>query len=329
MGVRRFIPDFIACTASWNYWNNGDQNQTPPTTPPSGISVVERMKQDVDYWISCGVDAISLSVSIYKDSTGSYIPKQDLNRLYEMVQYCQTVGMAINNIKIHTNASDFYESVAANVNNSTVLNNILNQYNAIVLTVCQKFQGKAPNIIVINEIEQIFCTNTTLHTFVQHNLNVAKSYGFKAGICTKNTFEWDWVTDEIKANCNFYAFNFYPFLSGKRANARLQDGFIGYYKQRVETFVTNMKAKYPGREFYLSETGCVDYWIALRKTWQWDFGADNVSANGEAQKVMFYGIFTALNYSGLDGVCIWFNFNIPRHHNLLEYYLKGDDYIEY
>lgn len=331
MGTRRFTVPFIPCTSTWNYWNN------PPTTPNEGDpefanyieSYKHNMINDIDVWSSMGADGISLSINIYKpDGSTTYVVKESLTVLLEMVNYSISIGLPVKNIKIHTNTSDFYESVA--VATGTELTALLSNYESICIQVATTFKGKCSEILLYNEIPTLFQTNTTIINHIVTVCNRVKNeLGYKRGISTLSSAELLTLTSTITSVCDFLGFSFYPFVTSLEENAKPRHGYMAFRKAKIVENVEALKIKFPTKSIYLTETGVIDYYIALFKTWQWAWGDKNINVQGEAQKIMYFGIFSVLNGSKLDGVFIWFETTMYRRNNLIEYYLKGDDYYEF
>jgi hypothetical protein len=282
------------------------------------VNTLAQCKTEIDGYANVGIDEFALNVFINASGLDSndWHVVNNISQDIQVIQYAVSKGIPCSTIRIFVNVTNI-------VWPSSFDQTFVNNYNAVFNTIVQGYKGQAPYMTVINEAATIY-SNSTYTSFVTNLITTAKSNGFKAGVTFAGAYETYSCIPDILIASDMICANVYPIISDKGSNTTLQDSVNAWNADPVMNWIDDFSTMYPTKELWVSETGIMDYWEALRKPTAWDWGTQGYSeVGGVPVKTYFYGMFETLKTKNLKKVLGLYGINYPEMTKLCDYYLRG------
>ena len=239
------------------------------------------------------------------------------------------------------------------------INEFKRQYKNMVIELCERYKNDIEYMSCFNENQHYWdreivpktqdtsATDTTqvpdplyeadFPSFVVELINIIQSYGIKSGVSTAgikdlntlNSSIWstfDTVDMRIVKASDCFFFNLYPPVSSKGVNTTYEDCISGMKANLIWDKIGQLEKKYH-KEFFITETGCMDLWDSLYSPGNWTWSG--ITTNGEVQAMYLSALLEVFsNNTKIKNIAWWytdcFTDNYKKMKPIVQQYLGGD-----
>lgn len=288
------------------------------TTGGSSVATTEWISSQLNKFKYLGVDGLYIILHCGINTSTNTLFLAGGSDVYNKIQYTVTLadqlGLEIRAIKLHCEEPGRQLRLET-IQSSMGIAAFQTAYTNLLTSLLNNFSTTTDKFIILNE-RYYFYTDTNYNNFCISLLNLIKNKGMKASI-SSGFGDFLNMTPTIKDALDFVSINDYYELSAKGIDTTVDDAITAFSLQNsVTTYIPYMIPK--NKEFYITETGCMDIEEALYVGWQWSF-SDMTTHNGKIQEIFLRGFFEVFKDLNIAGAGYWWDIDSNNASIIKEY----------
>lgn len=309
VSVRRLKPAFGTSVFWADISANGD------TYIPTDEQIINEIKSIEEMQ----VDTIIGSVHIgYKD--GNLFLAENLSHLLPIVK-TNLKNVKMTALKIHI----------TRISKATITEmgeTFKTQYKNLVSSILDNFKmfDTIKYVYHLNEMDWMYKDNN-YHQFISELNTIVRSRGYKAGITNAGFYNIKFTPDVVYNSIDVIGINHYPALSFSGKEITKEEALNAWRNDNALGFCKELKKQFPNMEITITESGVMDYWIALSRPSYYSWTTEQkIATGGKAPNVYLWGLLNSLNDDVVSNIWWLFDLNYPNEtNNTINYFLRGGE----
>ena len=309
VSVRRLKPAFGTSVFWADISANGDTHIPTDEQIINEIKSIEEMQ----------VDTIIGSVHIgYKD--GNLFLAENLSHLLPIVK-TNLKNVKMTALKIHI--TRISKSTRTGMGET-----FKTQYKNLVSTILDNFSmfDTIKYVYHLNEMDWMY-KDADYHQFISELNTIVRSRGYKAGITNAGFYNIKFTPDVVYNSIDVIGINHYPALSFSGKEITKEEALNAWRNDNALGFCKELKKQFPNMEITITESGVMDYWIALSRPSYYSWTTEQkIATGGKAPNVYLWGLLNSLNDDVVSNIWWLFDLNYPNEtNNTINYFLRGGE----
>ena len=309
VSVRRLKPSFGTSVFWADISANGD------TYIPTDEQIINEIKSIEEMQ----VDTIIGSVHIgYKD--GNLFLAENLSHLLPIVK-TNLKNVKMTALKIHI----------TRISKETITEmgeTFKTQYKNLVSSILDNFKmfDTIKYVYHLNEMDWMYKDNN-YHQFISELNTIVRNRGYKAGITNAGFYNIKFTPDVVYNSIDVIGINHYPALSFSGKEITKEEALNAWRNDNALGFCKELKKQFPNMEITITESGVMDYWIALSRPSYYSWTTEQkIPTGGKAPNIYLWGLLNTLNNDVVSNIWWLFDLNYPNEtNNTINYFLRGGE----